>query len=791
MRTFKFSIVIVSILVALTACGGKKSKKGFLLFPFGAGMAVLDANGNALPENSGTSQQEAPTAGPAQISGSISPMNGSSAQTGFDFSGIEVSLVDPLGNVIATATPDSFGVYTFDVPDLSNNNYRVLIPDGGGLNQGYVDFNFVFNPSQSGATLVALQPIITQVQQFAAGPAKISGKALTPGYSDGVTTVSAGPLPAGTTVQLLDADDAVIASTTTNASGDYSFNIANLHNGNYSVKVIGSAQSASGRPFTDGSVGFHFAFEGYNIGTATQVNLSPAQCAWTPATQAPASISGQVDNAANVAAASGLTVKLISSGGSVVAQTTTDGSGAFTLSASSVAGGIYRIEISGSAYNTQNASLLFVPLATGASTSVNAGSISVIPKASNIAGTIRDAATSAGIAGAVISFRPAASQPVSKLTYLLTDPVLGAAAARWIAEKNGTGSYSTYLTKSYNGPDAGGNLYMTAVAGKWAYYVSAAGYQSSTAGEITLNGADETANISLTSDPKRSRISGQAVVVDTLIDGSKQSYGATVAGYTNQGYALSGLIVVMLNNRNNAGDAVAHVTTTSAAGTFTFTAQHVVLPAGLTDDSARVAYAASQFAGGNVTTANISGTDSVSDSITTDGTNYWFKSNSYSIYIIDPRGHMSGSLTTATNGSVASNTPTAATTLSVGAIAAHLPRGKISGVVTDAFSTEAISGALVQLGRDTNPDPSLISFSPARKDSNPIANVSRLSNSADVQVADVTTPSNGSYSFDNIDPGDYVLQISKNGYVTGTIPVTVPSNGGSVSVNPPIVVDGP
>ncbi len=791
MRAVRSSIILLSIVIGLSACSGKKSKKGFMLFPFGAGVAMLDQNGNALPENTGNAQQEAATSGPATVTGSIEPMNGSAVQSGFDFSGIEVSLVDPQGNVIATTTPDNFGSFTFNVPDLHNNNYRVLIPDGGGLNQGHVDFNFVFNPSQSGATAVNLQPISTQVQQFTAGPAKISGKALTPGYTDGVTTVAAGPLPAGTTVQLLDADDNVIASTTTNASGDYVFNQANLHNGNYTVRIVGSAQSASGRPFTDVSVGFHFAFEGYNINTATNVNLSPAQSAWTPATKAPATIGGQVDNAANVIAASGLTVKLMNAGGSVVAQTTTDGSGAYSLSSSMLDGGIYYIEVSGSGYNSQTASVLFVPLATGASTSLTVNNISIVPKQSNIAGTIRDAASSASVAGAVISFRPSSTQPVSKLSYLLTDPVLGAAAARWIAEKNATGNYVTYLTKSYNGPDGNGNLYMTAVAGKWSYYVSAPGYQSSSSAEITLNGADQAANIALNSDPKRSRIAGQAVVVDTLVDGSKQSYGGSVTGYTNQGYAIPGLIVVMLNNRNNAGDAVAHVTTTSASGSFTFTNVHVVLPSGLADDASRVAYAAGQYAAGNATTGNISGTDAATDSITTDGTNYYFKTNSYSIFIVDPRGHMSASLTTANNGSVASNTPTSGTVLTAAAMVSHLARGRISGVVTDAFSTAAISGATVQLGKDSNPDPTVVSFTPARKDSNPISSTSRLSASADVVIADQTTPANGSYSFDNIDPGDYVLQIVKSGYVTTVIPVTVPSNGGSVSVNPPIVVDGP
>lgn len=874
LSTLALSLLLVA---TATSCGGKK--KGML--PFWAiglmgdsGTAAsstgntkpsTDSNGVTLPPSNGADSsvqtvQEVPTKGPATVSGKISPENcfdgngnsiSCSADTGLDLSQIVVQLVDSNGNIIATTNADSNGNYSFNIPELNNGNYRVLINTGNGLNYDYEDFNFTFDPTVNGSNQVAINDLNPSRLYLTSGPANISGSLKTPGFTDqnGNNLVPAGGL-AGVTVQLKDSNGNVIATTTTDASGNYSFNISNLPNGNYTVVALGSAVTSNGQPFTDMQAGFQFKFLGNNPSTPTNVTLADISSSWNPATSAVANLTNW--SLLNVAVAgtdlSGFTIKLKDASGNVIATTTSNSSGQFSFS-QSLAAGVYSIEVSKDGFLTRTSSFSFTPNADGSATSVaqSGGPLAMVPRPSNITGTVAGPSNSPPrIDGAVINFRPDSTQPPSQLVYLLQDDNLRNLIQLWISQacpscvsacapsfsyscvaaNQGAGpwTYTTWANKMYSVANDNVTVYFTAVAGKWRYYVSAPGYQNSSENTITLNGQDfNSPPIILNPSTHRTRISGQTVVIDTLSNGSKNSYGGTVSGYTNQGYGISGLFVAMLGNTTTSGDPVVHITLTNN-GAYNFDGNSkVVIPPALSTlcnipslvssvvpgqtslsgaacnanaDQLRIAFAINQYSTAKLLSDTTNGVTadnpnaSVCHGATCAGAaannGYQFRGSSYNIFVVDPLKHMSPSSTQADNTGI-----THGGMLTVVNTVAHLPRRTVQGTVTDAISTGVVSGATVEIGIDTDNDPNTITFGHVRRDQATIPNTSRLAPNHDEQVPAVTTDSNGNYSITNLDPGNYVIRISRPGYVTQLIPITVPSTGPATVVNGQIVQDGP
>lgn len=873
--------VVVSLALVFSTAGCGKKKKGALPFwavalmgdsgsgtqPKGSNSnVVIDSNNVPLPPSSGADSsvqtvQEVPTKGPAVISGKISPENcfddhgnsiSCSSDPGLDLSQIVVQLVDSNGNVIATTNADSNGNYSFNIPELINGNYRVLINTGNGLNYDYEDFNFTFDPTVNGANQIAINDLNPSRLYLSSGPANISGIVKTPGFTDqnGNNLVPSGGL-AGVTVQLKDSNGNVIATTTTDASGSYSFNISNLPNGNYTVVALGSGVFSNGQPFTDMAAGFQFKFQGNNPSVPTSVTIADISSSWNPATSAVANLTNW--SLLNVAVAgtdlSGFTIKLKDSAGNVIATTTSNSSGQFSFSESLTAG-VYSIEVSKNGFLTKTSSFSFTPNADGSPTSVaqGGGPLAMVPRPSNITGTVTGPSNvPPRIDGAVINFRPDSTQPPSQLVYLLQDDNLRNLIQLWISQAcptcvancaaggfqyscvaanqgSGPWNYTTWANKMYSVANDNVTVYFTAVAGKWSYYVSAPGYDNSTIQSITLNGQDyNSPPIALNPSNHRTRIGGLAVVIDTLSNGNKNSYGGTVPGYTNQGYGVSGLFVAMLGNTTTSGDPVVHITLTNN-GAYSFDGNSkVVIPPALTTlcntpslvssvvpgqtsltgtacnayaDQLRIAFAINQYSTAKLlsdTTNGVTANDpnaSVCHGATCAGAaannGYQFRGSSYNIFIIDPLKHMSASSTQADNTGIAHGG-----LLNVVSTVAHLPRRTVQGTVTDAITTGAVSGATVEIGVDTDSDPNTITFGPVRRDQAILPNTSRLAPNHDEQVPAVTTDSNGNYSITNLDPGNYVIRITRPGYVTQLIPVIVPSTGGPTIVNGQIVQDGP
>ncbi|MFN3604019.1 MAG: carboxypeptidase regulatory-like domain-containing protein, partial [Leptonema sp. (in: bacteria)] len=252
------------------------------------------------------------------------------------------------------------------------------------------------------------------------------------------------------------------------------------------------------------------------------------------------------------------------------------------------------------------------------------------------------------------------------------------------------------------------------------------------------------------------------------------------SGYTNR-HALSGLFVVLLSISDGANQYALVTVTEDNTGSYDFNgnAKAIQLPNGLTEEQ-QVGFAILNYTSGvSLATSSLVG-GSPSDpiqKITESGVDYYFfKQGAYRIFVVDPLEHISNGVYQADNSSVASETLTSGVVLNVTSVLAHKPRRKVSGTLVDAFTTVAVSGAQVELLKRVNQN--LVSV---YRDYDIISTTTRLNPAAHLLVAPLNTDSSGQYSFENIDPGDYVLRITRNGYEDQLIDITVPWNSNVVA----------
>jgi len=878
-RSRVLGLVLVGLAVALSGGCSKKKKDPLFWLLLGAGGGSssskgVDANGVPLPENLGdpapggvipsaSATQEVPTSGPAKITGSIHATSGTDSNGNplsaddvcgmssappppncLDYTAIVAYLVAPNGTIVATTNLNSDGSFQFDVENLPNNNYRVLIETGLGLNYAYTDFNFVYDPtSQNGITQVAVGAINAERHYLNGGPALLSGNVFTPGFSDGVVTVPSGGR-AGVTVNLRDPSNSnqILATTTTDSNGDYSFSLSNLANGNYIVEVLGSVISESSRNFLDTSVPVRFTFQGNNPIITTSVTVPRATITWDAATSSALTVSGSLTNVAVVDTTTPFTIRLVSPSGATLDTTTINGSGSFTLSASNLTAGVYTIQAhAGPASNPitfpASSSIVFQPNPTGGTRTITGANVTIAPKPSEIQGFVSDGVLSY-VPGSVINFRPAATQPPINLLYLLQDDRLRDLILVWLAESNtsvasncvasgnltaaciaahqGTGpwNYSTYGNKVYEvRPD--NSVYFEAVAGTWAYYVSAPGYQNYCGSNtncpvnpltLTLNGQPYNAGtITLQPSSNRSQIAGSITVTDRLLVNNTKT-GQVVATPTNH-TNFSNLMVVLLGNTDNSGNPVAHVTPTvngnySFGGTNSFV---VPLPSSLSTDTLRVTYALGEVAKlaanqpSQAVALALASTvvgSTASASVHQVGSAFNFRQSSYQVIVVDPLGHtQSASFAVSTAASATATYASTPVTHSQSATIAHLPRRQIVGNIFDAISTAGLGTATVLIGR---PGPSGEFVADVRRDcitglsNNYVCGLSsnRTHNATpqnDQTLVGPTTDPNGEFLINNINPGNYILRISAPGFQMTDIAVTVPSTGSIPVIQVPLV----
>ncbi len=169
-------------------------------------------------------------------------------------SGATVQLLDGAGNVIETTTTDANGVYTFE--DLKSDNYTLefdvsndpvagdnfetTLQDVGSddrfdsdINQTSNDVSFEFNAAEGNADFDA---------GFTLPVANIMGIAFDDVNKDGLQGNNE-PMIGGVTVTLFDANNQQIATTTTDANGNYAFN--EIMGGDYYISFDVSTNTAA------------------------------------------------------------------------------------------------------------------------------------------------------------------------------------------------------------------------------------------------------------------------------------------------------------------------------------------------------------------------------------------------------------------------------------------------------------------------------------------------------------------------------------------------------------------
>ena len=259
------------------------------------------------------------------------------------FQGVTVNLVDASGNVVATTTTDADGNYSFS--KLPAGDYTVKVvkdgaikdmdqtedPDGTKDNaSGKISIG-ADNPTQTGVNF-GYNPNNTIKGSVYRDDNRSSSR---DGSEEGYQ---------GQTVQLLDKDGNVVATTTTAADGSYSFE--HLPDGTYSVKVVKDGALTDTEQTEDP--------DGTKDNASEPITLDPTQSVkegvnfgYVP----DYSLSGTIYRDGNRSAShdstenpyAGVTVNLLDSAGNVVATTTTDANGGYSFS--KLPAGDYRVKV--------------------------------------------------------------------------------------------------------------------------------------------------------------------------------------------------------------------------------------------------------------------------------------------------------------------------------------------------------------------------------------------------------------------------------------------------------------
>ena len=151
------------------------------------------------------------------------------------YEGVTVDLLDADGHVVATTTTDAHGAYAFT--NLEEGTYKVRVRQEGPIADlvQTEDPDATKDNASGDITLELNDPIKENVNFGYISDNSIAGTV----YRDDNRSGALNPGEKGypeQTVQLLDKDGAVVATTKTDANGAYSFD--NLPDGTYSVRVV-------------------------------------------------------------------------------------------------------------------------------------------------------------------------------------------------------------------------------------------------------------------------------------------------------------------------------------------------------------------------------------------------------------------------------------------------------------------------------------------------------------------------------------------------------------------------
>ncbi|WP_338663291.1 SdrD B-like domain-containing protein [Pararoseomonas sp. SCSIO 73927] len=276
--------------------------------------------------------------------------------------GITVQLLNPDGTVAATTATRADGTYSFAGVAPGQYQVQFVAPNGATFSPADAGDDTVDSDAAPGTGrtgLVTVSPGGT-IDNLAAGlfvPGGFGGTgnlAFADNNRNGVRDAGEGGL-AGLTVQLLNADGSVAATTTTGADGSYNF--AGVAPGQYQVQFV----APNGATFSPADVGADDTVDSDaapGTGRTELITVGPGGVVSNVAAGlfVPASISGGnnfvfADNNRNgirdagEAGLAGITVQLLNPDGTVAATTTTTRTGAYSFTG--VAPGQYQVQFVG------------------------------------------------------------------------------------------------------------------------------------------------------------------------------------------------------------------------------------------------------------------------------------------------------------------------------------------------------------------------------------------------------------------------------------------------------------
>ena len=247
------------------------------------------------------------------------------------YQGVTVDLLDNAGNVVATTTTDASGAYAFT--NLEEGTYKVRVRKEGPI----ADLDQTEDPdatkdnTSGDITLELNDPIKENVNFGYISDNSISGTVYRDDNRSGALNSGESGYPEQT-VQLLDKDGTVIATTKTDANGMYSFD--KLPDGTYSVKVVKDGALSDTEQTGDPDSTLDNASEPITLDEANPTKKG-VDFGYVPDYFIKGTIyrdgnrSGALDTDEKLY--EGVTVQLRDADGTVVATTTTDADGAYSF----------------------------------------------------------------------------------------------------------------------------------------------------------------------------------------------------------------------------------------------------------------------------------------------------------------------------------------------------------------------------------------------------------------------------------------------------------------------------
>ena len=247
------------------------------------------------------------------------------------YQGVTVDLLDASGNVVATTTTDAHGAYAFT--NLEEGTYKVRVRQEGPIADlvQTEDPDATKDNASGDITLELNNPIKENVNFGYISDNSIAGTV----YRDDNRSGALNPGEKGypeQTVQLLDKDGAVVATTKTDANGAYSFD--NLPDGTYSVRVVKDGALTDTEQTGDPDSTLDNASEPITLNEANPTKKN-VDFGYVPDYFITGTIyrdgnrSGALDNDEKLY--EGVTVQLRDKDGNVVATTTTDADGTYSF----------------------------------------------------------------------------------------------------------------------------------------------------------------------------------------------------------------------------------------------------------------------------------------------------------------------------------------------------------------------------------------------------------------------------------------------------------------------------